>query len=104
MNGLLNDIITVTGTSFRTGQKIRGTGGVDGQGTLVNTGLAYSTAYYVFKITDTSFKLCNTYAHSIAGTNFLSLTDTEDMSAYTFKPYDFFFDSISSNKLEATEG
>ena len=32
------------------------------------------------------------------------LTDTEDMSDFKFEPFEFFFDSISSNKIYATDG
>ena len=101
VNGLSNDVITVVGTTLRTGQRILIKGG---NGTLPSTGLAYATDYFVSKLSDTTFKLCSTYADSIAGTNFLSLTDTEDMSGFKFDPYEFYFDSISSNKIHATDG
>ena len=39
------------------------------------TGLSANTNYWVLKLTADTFKLCDTYAHAIAGTNVVAISD-----------------------------
>lgn len=44
-------------------------------GTVLPTGLSADTAYYVYKVNDSSFKLATTWALAIAGTPDVAITD-----------------------------
>ncbi len=67
----VTDIITKAGHLYQLGLKVRLT-----TTTTLPAGLALSTDYFVVPIDANTFKLSDTLAHAIAGTNLKDITDT----------------------------
>jgi hypothetical protein len=67
----VTDIITATAHDFTTGLKVRVS-----SDTTLPAGLAGATDYYVVVIDANTFKLSDTLAHALAGTNYIDITNT----------------------------
>ena len=68
------DIITMTSTTNRPSNILRGTRVRLTTTTTLPAGLATATDYYVIKVTDSTFQLATSYANAIAGTA-INITD-----------------------------
>lgn len=67
----VTDICTKTAHGFLTGLKVQVS-----SATTLPAGLSGSTDYFVIKIDADTFYLSDTYAHAVAGTNKINITDT----------------------------
>jgi hypothetical protein len=67
----VTDICTIVTHGYTTGLKVRVT-----SGTTLPAGLVAGTDYYVIYLTANTFKLSDTYAHALAGTDVINITDT----------------------------
>ncbi len=67
----VTDICTLTAHNFATGDSVQVT-----TSSALPTGLSISTTYYVVVLTANTFKLSDTLAHALAGTNIVDISGT----------------------------
>jgi uncharacterized membrane protein len=80
------DIVVLTNIITKTAHGlITGTEGIFTTATTLPTGIAPATPYYIVKLTDNTFKISDTKAHALAGTDIIDITD-QGVGNHTFTP------------------